>query len=289
MRVERKAINYGIFTIVQTLLKNSIGFIFVLFCSHGWKGIVEGHLLGTSIMGIFSVIIFIKKGYLKLNFIDFKSSVLEALKISIPLSLHRIAAWLGNAINRVIVNKKMGSNATASFGIGSSFNMILTILIDALNKAYGPELYSNLKDLNPKLEFKIVKLTCIYYVLIILLTITMTLLGYFLVDIIFGDKYIDTKSYIIPLTISAGLNGLYKIHVNYIFFTKKTIYITSITIITAVINVPLSFFLISSFGILGGAYSLLFVNFMYYGLSIYFSNKLIKINWMENLKKIIHV
>jgi O-antigen/teichoic acid export membrane protein len=288
-RVERKAIKYGLFTIIQTLLKNSIGFIFVIYFAHGWKGIVEGHLAGVIIMSLFSLSLFIKKGYLKFHFKELKSSIIEALRISLPLSIHRVAAWLGNAINRVIINKKMGAKATASFGIGSTFNMILTILIDALNKAYGPELYSNLKILDSKIQFKIVRLTCVYYFLIISLTLFLAIFGYFTVDIIFGEKYVTTKLFIIPLTISAGLNGLYKLHVNYIFFTKKTFYITAITVITAIINIPLAYFLISAYGILGGAYSLLIVNFMYYILALYFSNRLVKMNWLENLKKIAHV
>ena len=287
-RVERKAIKYGAFTIIQTLLKNSTGFIFVIYFSHGWKGLLEGHLVGVALMGFFSLILFYKKGFLKFNTENIKATIFDALKISVPLTLHRIAAWLGNAINRVIINKKIGAAATASFGIGSTFNMILTILLDALNKAYGPELYSNLRVLDSQVRLKVVKLTAVYYAIIIFTTVLLTVIGYFLVETIFGTKYTDTKSFIIPLTLSAGLNGLYKIHVNYIFFTKKTFYITSITVITAVINIPLSYFLIVHYGILGGAYSLLIVNFMYYILSIYFSNKLIQMDWKHNLKKIIH-
>jgi Na+-driven multidrug efflux pump len=60
-------------------------------------------------------------------------------------------------------------------------------------------------------------------------------------------------------------------------------------VITAIINIPLAYFLISAYGILGGAYSLLIVNFMYYILALYFSNRLVKMNWLENLKKIAHV
>ncbi|MDG2274191.1 MAG: polysaccharide biosynthesis C-terminal domain-containing protein, partial [Halioglobus sp.] len=47
----------------------------------------------------------------------------------------------------------------------------------------------------------------------------------------------------------------YKMFAGYLFYIKKTGYIAALTVITAVINIVLNYFLILSFGAIGAAYA----------------------------------
>ena len=110
----------------------------------------------------------------------------------------------------------------------------------------------------------------------------------FFVGFLFGDEYLSTREFLFPLVLASMLKGFYKLHVNYIMFTKKTLNVTKITLSTGVLNLGLSYYLVSSFGIMGAAYALLLVNALQYISAFYIGNKLIPMPWfyfLNNWKK----
>ncbi len=273
-RNERKVSKFGVYTIIQTLLKSAFSIILVVFTSLSWKGILLGYLLGYIFAAIYSIFSFMKGDLFKWSLIDAKKFVLDGLRISFPISLHRISAWAGATINRVVVNNKMGSSYTASFGIASTFNIIGTVLFDALNKAYVPSLFEKLSKPRQSMDVQILRMVRIYYAIVIFVTVALSAFGYLAVGMLFGEEYSSSRSFIIPLTLATGFSGLYKIHVNFIFYSKKTYYITAITLFTALINIPLSVYLISNYGLAGAAYSVFVVNLIYYIMSYLISKKI---------------
>jgi O-antigen/teichoic acid export membrane protein len=273
-RNQRKVRKFGIFTVLLSLLKNSVGLLLILYFGFDWEGILIGHLTGYSVFSLVAIYTFYREDYFSAKLSELKKNFRDGFKISFPLSLHKLSAWLGTTISRVFIANKMGPGFTASFGVASTFNVICTVLFDALNKAYAPALFEKLSRYNSNLNKGLIRMTSIYYIVIIGITVTITIIGYQTVGIIFGSQYESTKYFIIPLTLSAGLNGLYKIHINYIFFSKKTYFITFITVITAALNVPLAYYLIVNHGLLGAAYSMLLTNFIYYILAYLISQKL---------------
>ncbi|GMQ27762.1 oligosaccharide flippase family protein [Algoriphagus confluentis] len=275
-RNQKKLKEYGVFTIIQTILRSLFSIGFVIYFNLGWEGILLGYFIGYLLMSIYSLLSFFKDGYLNFNSVFSTSYVKDAFKISYPLSLHSISAWSGTTINRVIINNVMGAKFTADFGVASTYNVISTVLFDALNKAYVPNLFERLSrgfDL-PNQQLK--GMIRFYNFSIIGVTLIISFAGYYSVGLLFGKEYLDTRIFIFPLTLASGFVGLYKIHVNFIFYSKKTLYVTLITLITAIINLPISLYLIFKFGLLGAAYSILLINFLYFILSLLISLNLRK-------------
>lgn len=281
-RNQRKVRQFGVFTILLSICKNGVGLLLILYGGFEWEGILIGHLIGYLGFSLVAIYTFYKEAYFISKLSDLKENFRDGFKISFPLSLHKLSAWLGTTISRVFIAKKMGPGFTASFGVASTFNVICTVLFDALNKAYAPALFEKLKNYKPNLNKSLIRMNFIYYLLIITTTIAITIIGYYCVGFVFGDQYESTKYFIIPLTLSAGFNGLYKIHVNYIFFTKKTYFITIITVLTAALNIPLAYFLIVNYGLIGAAYSMLLSNFIYYALAYIISQRLFPLKFWNN-------
>jgi len=278
-RVKYKLKQYGFFTIGISLLKNTLGLGFIYFFSMNWEGLVFGHLIGYFIFSIFSIYTF----YFDKIFIYEKNIkyIQDLFKVGIPLSLHRLGLWMGDAANRIIITSILGAAATGSYGIGATFGLIVTITEDAFTKAFVPHLFDKLKNISEQSKAGIVKLSYSIYVFLTIVAILVFIIGYYGVEIIYGKQYADTKDFILPLIIAALFKGYYKLHVNYIMFTKKTLKITQITIFTGVINIALSYILVKTFGIIGAAYSLLMVNIMQYVLAFYVGNRLIKMPWLR--------
>ena len=68
-------------------------------------------------------------------------------------------------------------------------------------------------------------------------------------------------------------------HVNYIFFEKKSKLLMLITLISGGVNIGLCFWLISVNGAIGAAQAFLLSNVVSYIVTFYISNKLIPMPW----------
>ncbi|GAA6369059.1 lipopolysaccharide biosynthesis protein [Odoribacter splanchnicus] len=276
---------YGCRAITFTLLSNTISLMLIFFTSYTWEAFIIGTLAGYMIMSTDAFFQLKRRRFLSFKYE--KSDIKDALKVGLPICIHSIGGWLGNSLNKVMVNSLIGIGATASFGIGSAFGMVMTMLQDSMNLAYTPYIYQKLKQVDNEVKDVIVKLTFYLYLIIIALVVGISIVGYFSVEFFFGDNYSATRSLIFPLVLAAGINGLYKIHTAYIFFSRRTLIIAKITFITGVINIVCSYFLIEKFGISGAAYAAVMIQLLIYLLTLYSANKLFKMDWKLRIRKLI--
>jgi O-antigen/teichoic acid export membrane protein len=282
-RVEYKIKKYGYFTIGISVIKNGLGLVFLFFTSLGWEGLILGHLIGYWLFAGIACYTFIKEKLLQFSLVP--SYIKDAFLVGYPLALHKLGLWAGNAANRVIIAGVLGTAATGSYGIGASFAVLVTVVEDAFNKAYVPYLFDRLKEIDKHEKSEIVKLSYYVYIFLILITVVFFIIGYFCVGFIFGIEYLSTREFILPLLLAAMFKGFYKLHVNYIMFTKKTLNITQITISTGIINIVLAYFMTLGYGIIGAAYSLLIMSILQYILTFYVGNKLIPMPWFKSYNK----
>ena len=283
-RVKREPVKYGYYSVPLTLTKNILGLLLVFYTDLGWKGIILGHFIAQLFFSVYALITFINEEFLKKQFIN--GYIKDMLKFGGPISIHRIGAWLSGALNKILLNTIIGVAATGSYGVAATFGVIVTVIGDAVTKAYVPFLYEKLKEFNEKTAIQLVKLIYGYYGFYIIITFIIFIIGYYGVGIIFGQQYLDTKEFILPIILAAMINALYKIHVDFISFTKKTYMIAGTTITSGILNIFVAFQLISTYGIIGAAYSALIIQFFTYIVIFYISNKQFKLPWGYFLYKL---
>ncbi len=280
-QAQQKPLQYGLFAIPLTLSKNVFALILILSLGYGWEGIIWGNLAGNAFLFIVAVYTYTKAHYLQWCF-SLKDAI-DQVKTSISISVHRISAWFSTSINRIIINALLGTAATGSFGVGTVFATIVTVLEDAANNAYWPYLYRKLQNYDDNSKKSVVKLIAIYYIAFIVIGCFIGLAGYLFVGVVFGLQYEDTKVFIFPLVLSAIMNGLYKLHVNIIFFTKKTYIVARNTIICAIANIGVAYVFIKFYGLTGAAYAALLIQFLLYVLTLLSGNKLYPLPWKSLL------
>lgn len=278
-QVEKNPNKYGIYSISQTLSKNLLLLFFVVVLKDGWKGVILSQIIAYTVVFFMGIIILYRRKiiYWNLN----KEYLIDNLKVGGPLSVHQIGAWFGNQSNRIIINSLVGTAATGLYGIASVFASIVTVLQNAFNKAFVPYLYEKLKDLDSDSSVKLVKLTYLYNFGLVVFSLVIAFGGILFNDILFGEKYTHAKQFIIWLVLGSAFNGLYKMHVSYIFFTKKTQYVLYITLFTGLLNVLFCYLLIKLNGTVGAAQSYFLTQFLAYLASWYFGNKLIHLPWFK--------
>ena len=268
---QQKPHSYGLFSVPFVLIKNILGLLIILLSNIGWQGIIIGHLIGQVIFCSIAIVSFVKEGYLILYF-D-KKEISKQIKVGVPVCIHKISGWLSHSLNRIIINSLLGASATGSYGIGATFGTIVTVIEDAVNKAYAPYLFEQWSKYNNERKKKLTKLIVTYYSLFISFGVFLSLIGYFGVGFIFGEKYTDTRHFIIPIVLSSVINGLYKLHVNFIFYTEKTHLVATNTIICAILNIFVAYIFTYFWGLWGAAVSTIIIQFILYLLTIIVSHK----------------
>ncbi len=277
-QVKKKAMSFGFNKLFVTLTKNGFSLIFVFGLLFRWEGLLFGNLISLIIFGTIALISFYRGTYLSgscnLHYIK------RNLQIGTPLVLHGLGSWSNSLAVRLILNSILGAHATGNFSIGTTFGLIISILQDSFNKAYVPFLFEKLEANIKKDSKKIVLFTYFYHISFLIFAFIIGFIGTNYLEFIFGNKFIQAKELIYYSTFAYAFNGMYKMHVNFIFFTKKTSYISIITIISGIVNVLLSFFLIHQNGAVGAVQSLLLCNFLSFILAWLIGNKIIPMPWL---------
>lgn len=282
-QIEKQPAKYGKFSISLMLLKDGLMLAFVLFTDLQFDGIVLSQIITYGIFFAITLLILHKRGLLIRSY--HKDYIKDSIKVGLPLTFHQIFAWLGNQANRLIINIMVGTAATASFGVGSIYGSIVTVFQNSFNKAYVPHLFDKLKELSDARKANLVKITYYYNLGLLLFALIVGVVGYYFNEIFFSSGYTDSKQFIIYLALGSGFNGLYKMHVNYIFFTKDTKFVMYVTLVAGLANLGLCYLLISLFGVIGAAQAYLISQIISYILAWYFGNKLIPMPWFKKLKQ----
>jgi len=127
------------------------------------------------------------------------------------------------------------------------------IVFDAINKAYMPWLFEKLKEDNYKEKKKIVKLTYLWFLIIMLGVLFSFILSPSLVLYIAGEDYAQAGEIIGWLILGQGFQGMYLMVTNYIFFAKKTSLLSVASIIAGLLNLFLLIVLVPVLGLKGAA------------------------------------
>ena len=278
-QVRQEPIKYGIFSLSLTIVRNALILILLFYFNLDGKGIIYGHLFSNILFFLISIYLFwsLKLFTLKLS----KAFILDNIKVGYPLSLHQFGSWLASFATRIIVGGILGTAAAGSFGVGATIGMIVLFTQDSFNRAFAPYLFTQLQAFNKSVEGKLVKITYGYNFGLLIFAIVIGVVGYLSIVLLFGSPYEQSKKVVMYLCLAHAFDGMYKMHVNYIFFTKRTHLIFLITLTTGLLNVLLSYFFVMKFGISGGALSLCVINFIGYLLSWYIGNKVFPMEWFR--------
>lgn len=276
-QVQNKPITYAVFQIIQTVLNFGLNLIFVILLYLNWQGAILAETIAFFVFGIIGFGILFKNKSLRfrLNKLD----LIHILKFGLPIIPHVIGMYIITASDRLLITNMIGVAETGIYAVGYQIGMIIMILQDSFNKAWVPWLFSNLKNKKDHIEFKIVKITYGYFIIIIVMALGLALISPFLLMVMAGPEYQGAYKFVIWLAIGYAFNGMYKMVTNYIFYVGKTHYLATVTFITAILNLLLSYLFIKAFGAIGAAQATALSYLISFLLTWYIANKVYNMPW----------
>ncbi|MGL5904405.1 MAG: oligosaccharide flippase family protein [Cetobacterium sp.] len=224
----------------------SIIFIKYLYEDKTYLGRIVGGAIPTIILGIYFYIDIIRKKMPKINLNHWKF----CLTLTIPIIFHGLSGIVLGSSDRIMLEKYKGFYETGLYSLIYNFGMIISMIWGALNSAWVPWYYENMKKEN---HFLIRKYSKNYLYLFTTLCIGFLMLSPEVIKIMAPEKY-WTSIVFLPLIVGGYyFNYLYSFSVNYEFYSKKTTYIAFATTAAAGINFLLNLYFIPKYGGVGAA------------------------------------
>lgn len=251
-QVQKKSIKYGSLQITQSLFSMLLSLLFVVVLLKGSDGHINAQIIISLLFLIIALILLKKDGLLKI-FTWRKDFLAEALRFAVPLIPHLAGGFLLNSVDRFVINQEIGLAEAGVYMVAVQVTAAMGVIFDAINKAYVPWLFEKLKENNQKDKEGIVKLTYLWFLVIILGVLLAFLVGPWLVVFIAGEKYAQAGEVVGWLALGQGFQGMYLMVTNYIFFSKRTGMLSVASIGTGVLNLILLVFFVRLLGLQGAA------------------------------------
>jgi len=253
LRNEQRAYMFGIFEVSNTFIKMSFTIIFLAVFSLSWYAQVLGTLVGSIVFFVVGISYMRQRDYISMH--PDKEKIKSILRISLPLISHVIGGVVIAMSDRLFIEQMVGIESVGIYSVGYMFGMIVMLFTDAFIKAWSPWFYKSIVDPTAEKKIKIVKYTYMYIVSIFILAIIISLLGEWILPYVVDEKFYQAKEYIIWIALGYGVHGVYKIFFPYLVHINKTAFLAFSTVLAAVLNLVLNYFLIQYYGTIGAAYA----------------------------------
>lgn len=267
LKHQQKALKLVITQIAAGLILVGLNLYFIYYLKMGITGIVIAQLI-VLLLIILSIFLFnLIKIELKWLKTDTKK-IISHIKISFPLALSSLAAWVMFAADRWILMIYCSVGEIGIYSLAYKFGNIFNILIlAALSAAYSPYIYSNFQEKGiPVTEKKNIMFIKYYFVFFVILTTVgfITLKPLFFIMV--GESFYLSYKYILLIVYGYIFLGLTWFFSYSVLYTKKMNYIFYGDAMGALINIALNFILIPRYKIWGAA---LTTTFSYMVMSCY--------------------
>jgi O-antigen/teichoic acid export membrane protein len=275
VRGEAKA--YGVLQIGNALIVLLFSLLLVVLYQLGPGGRVYGIVLTSVVAGICAYVMLRRDELVVFEYN--RTDISNALSFGVPLIPHVLGAFLLLSVDRLVINKQLGLEMTGIYMVAINLGSALNVIFSSINKAYSPWLFGELKKNNEVKKAIIVKNTYLYFVFLIIMSILSFYIAPPLLKLIVGEKF-HQAAQVLPIIITGQVFlGMYFMVTNYIFYIKKTKYLSYVTISSGAINVALLLLLIPVFGLYGAAFAFLIANAWQFLCTWVVSAKLYKMPW----------
>lgn len=277
-QVRKKAAFYGSFQISRSLLDMLLSLVLVVVFTLGVTGRLSGTISAAFIFGGIALISLRSSDIFKLNWRP--DLMREALKFGVPLIPHILGAFLLLTADRAIISSKLGLSEAGVYMVAAQLAMAMSIMLEAVNKAFSPWLFERLKRDNESEKRQIVKFSYGYSVFLLFIAFIALIVGDDVLQLIAGEKFSSAGKIVGWLFLAQAFRGMYFLFTNYIFFAKRTGAIAKITISFGILHIGLLYLFIDYFGVVGAAYALCVSMFLQMLGTWYTANKLITMPWV---------
>ena len=279
-QVRKQARHYGALQVSQSLVDLTLSLSLVIVFGLGASGRISGQATAVGLFALIAVLLLRRSGLLSI-FIWKPDLVREALRFGVPLIPHTGGLFLLSTVDRLVINAKLGLADAGIYMVAVQFSLALSLVFDAINKAYVPWLFERLKNNDNTEKRRIVKYTYGWFVILLISAVLLFFLAPPVVVFIAGDEYARAGNLVAWLALGQIFGGMYLMVTNYIFFSKRTGTLSLITIVSGMMNLMLLYVFVERWGLKGAAYAFCVAMLFRFVLTFWLANKRHPMPWFD--------
>ncbi len=281
-QMAQQPFNYTALNVSNTLVEVALSVMLVVYFGMGWKGRVLG-IVADRVIFLAVAVYLINRLY---SF-DFKVSVeylRGILSYGLPVVVHSLGFPLIAVIDKIMITRLVGLSATGLYSVGYSVAAIIGFLVSAFNAAWCPMLYEKLAKPYEGLKRSLVRWNYLYFAVVFALAFALTIAAPAFLRMFVGKGFHDATQFVFWIAMGYAFHGMYTMVVNFIFFEKKTYYLSIVAGITVALSIGFNYVLITRNGAIGAAQAEFLTFFSRFLLIWYFSNKVYPLPWFSFAK-----
>ncbi len=276
-QVEQRALAYGVFLNVQTLVNVALSVLFVIVLGRNWQGRIEAQVVTICCFAAIGLYILWRKGQVSMHY-D-RGYALDMVRFGLPLIPHEIGGIVIGQTDRFFITNMVGIGETGVYSVGYQVGGIIEILALSFNQAYSPWLFRKLRDGGDDFKRTLVKYTYAYMAGILLLAVGFAAIAPWLLSFFVGKAFGGSGVYTFWISIGFAFSGMYYMVCNYIFYAGKTSVLAAVTFATALLNVVFNYVLIKLNGPVGAAQASAIAFFISFVLTWILSARVYPMPW----------
>lgn len=280
-QAELKPVRYAVFQNLQTLVNVGLTLLLVVGLGMNWQGRIDAQVTTMAVFGIAAVVFL--RGSGRLNLTYDRPRAASALRFGIPLIPHALGGMLMVQTDRIFLANMVGVATAGIYTVGYQFGSVIELLSASFNQAFSPWLFERLNRDEPGMKRRIVKLTYVYFGVILLLAMFLALVVPWFLTFFVGKDFVEAGKYVFWIVLGYACNGMYYMVANYIFYTAKTAVLAWVTFSTALLNIAFNYIFIRLNGPVGAAQASALAFFVIFILTWILSARVYKMPW--NLKR----
>lgn len=242
LQASKKSKLFSLLSSGQYLAIFALGIFFIfIFDEDKYFGLILSQLIVVFLLFGYSITSLLKLSNFELRW----KYISYSLKYSLPLLPHILFSYVLVQFDKVIINQLLSKKETGLYSIAYRLGMIMSIFVMGMNKSWVPIFFENMKNYN----FHSIKTILNKYTKII--TILCGILIFFSQEILIfmTDPKFHSAAPVVPIVMFGYcFVFFYTICVNFLFYYKKTFWISINTIFSAIVNITLNYLLIPKYG-----------------------------------------
>ena len=176
----------------------------------------------------------------------------ETVRVVSPLMISSLASAILAQNDRVLIGRFEGLEKVGIYSFAANIGMMVYLLNTTINKAWAPEFIERMRT-NRTIEVahgesRIILLYGIF-------SIAFSAITFDISKIIGGNIYTDSHRLAKIFVLAQFLSFLYALNTNYLFYKKRTLFLSSIVFVNVIVNIALNYIMIPRLGFMSAAYN----------------------------------
>ena len=257
VRVQQKAVLFFWLSVFKLVLQLSLNIYFVVYLEMAVEGVVYSSCISTGVMALIGLVLLLGFAGVKFDFSVFK----KLTTFSYPLWIGGALGYYVGMVDKYFIRTNIGLDDVGLYSLGAKFSTLVAVLVwGPFAKMWESHRYEVYKEDNAIAVFRMVFVGLMLGLLFVGLGISLFSKN---VIVIMANESFWSASNIVPLLVVAAiLQSVARFNYFGLFLNEKTLILSRLEFLKAVLITILLITLIPIFGLYGAAIASVIVTFV---------------------------